>query len=131
MSSVWLESWCFQTLGGNTVQIPLKQKLRLTSGYLRLLILMNQPAKNWVRVLIWIINSISKEKFDCFQLVGQREFWKPGNLQWHLLAQSLIANGKLGHHQLVRATRDLGSIGVKIWVTPSRKRASLIDVGRE
>lgn len=43
----------------------------------------------------------------------------------------LIANGKLGHCQLVRATRDLGSIGVKIWVTPSRKRASLIDVGKE
>ena len=43
----------------------------------------------------------------------------------------LIAHGKLGHYQLVRATRDLGSIGVKIWVTPSRKRASLIDVSRE
>ena len=26
----------------------------------------------------------------------------------------LIANGKLGHRQLVRATGDLGSIGVKI-----------------
>lgn len=43
----------------------------------------------------------------------------------------LIANGKLGHRQLVRATGDLGSIGVKIWVTSSRKRASLIDVGKD
>lgn len=55
------------------VMIPLKQKLRLTSGYLGLLIRMNQSAKNEVRALVRIINSTAKEKFDSFQLVGQKE----------------------------------------------------------
>ena len=62
---------------------------------------------------------------------GTKRVLKTRQLTVAPVSTVIIANGKLGHHQLVRATRDLGSIGVKIWVTPSRKRASLIDVGRE
>lgn len=44
---------------------------------------------------------------------------------------SLIANGKLGQYNLVRATRDLGSIGVKIWVMPTRKNHQLMLAGNK